>query len=818
MIDEHSNAPQTPPRLSSRQSAIFNLLRGIDTTEYPLSHWYLGALYAIENTHNPDRFSQAAQSIRELLEKLPRALGNVDVQANLPNFKQLRMNLHERFEVDKNAYENSWEGKAIDSHLGKTLTKINDYLEANQQPTRREQAQKAVESMDPLSNRLDAKIRERKRDKFHWLWGEFERILHHQLLPNEEEFSQHMEKFEDIVLDLLAPVTAQDQLEIQSILNRQYRSRHDTKRLFSLVKRTGANYMLFVNQVSDLSWLDDMNRRSYFSNPPGIEKLPGGRVNFPYWVPIDYLIRVADQDTKSVVDIVLKMGNVNNPLILNGIVKIALKATSIEQSLRLKKYAIEYMDSPYMIDQSNTIPKLIERWFGESNDATNAALELMKKVVSFHPDPETEEKVSRREKNPDDWAAILNPAPKFKSWEYQKIIEKTIRPLAEREPFEIACILIDAVATMITFRQYADNPTYSEDNSEYWCRRLDRPSSDYLRCEQDLVHTLTLACQKVFEKLPESITELNTILSRQQWKVFKRLRQHLYALHLNEETKPWIRKFVLIHPNYAKWSYRYEFQRMLRRACEQFGEELLTKEERVEIFDSILSGPSEDTDRIHPGDKFTKNISPKQRRLFHRMQLNPFSTVLFGKYSAYLKKLETETKDPITDEDYSPFGEIKSIAVSHRSPKSHGALANLEDEDLLAYINEWQSRHGPTRDWMDEVNIHALSGAFQKMFMGTVIPDENRLNFWLKNRDRIERPIYVQVMVGAMQKDVEKGEFQHIDRWLEFCQWVLSHSDTNTTKEGIHDGEKSRETPNWATSRRTVGEFIETCLGEKIRG
>jgi len=179
MIDDHSKASQNPLRLAPKQSAVLDLLKGLDTEEYPLSNWYLGALYAVANVHNPERFPQAAQSLRELMEKLPRVMQNTDVQADLPNLKQRRIDIHARFQDDKNNYKNSWKGKEIDSHLGETLTKIDGYLElSQQQPTRREQSQKAMESTDPLSNRLDAKTRKRKRDKYHQLWGVFEGIVH----------------------------------------------------------------------------------------------------------------------------------------------------------------------------------------------------------------------------------------------------------------------------------------------------------------------------------------------------------------------------------------------------------------------------------------------------------------------------------------------------------------------------------------------------------------------------------------------------------------------------------------------------------------
>ena len=58
-----------PLVLTSRQRAVLEALKSKETEKYPVSEWYLGALYALDNPYNPDRVSQAAHSLRELLSK-----------------------------------------------------------------------------------------------------------------------------------------------------------------------------------------------------------------------------------------------------------------------------------------------------------------------------------------------------------------------------------------------------------------------------------------------------------------------------------------------------------------------------------------------------------------------------------------------------------------------------------------------------------------------------------------------------------------------------------------------------------------------------
>ena len=71
MMEDNREFRETMPlELSAPQRAVVDALQRHDSDRYPLSRWYLGALYAIDNRYNPDRWSQAGQSLRELLEKL----------------------------------------------------------------------------------------------------------------------------------------------------------------------------------------------------------------------------------------------------------------------------------------------------------------------------------------------------------------------------------------------------------------------------------------------------------------------------------------------------------------------------------------------------------------------------------------------------------------------------------------------------------------------------------------------------------------------------------------------------------------------------
>ena len=464
------------------------------------------------------------------------------------------------------------------------------------------------------------------------------------------------------------------------------------------------------------------------------------------------------------------------------------------------------------------IIELLKKPFLFDRELADFTSSFLTKLIGFVPDPTAEEKQARRLENLQDWTTVLKPSPLFNQWEYEEIIEDGIRPLCEKEPYQIARILLDATTSMIRLSKHQEelDKEGDEDYSEIWCQRLNELDDlSYGESKEVLVHTLTFACEKVYEKSPESIEVLDQTLRNQRWRVFKRLRQHLYALNPNEQTLPWIREFILQYKYYDKWEYDYEFQQMIRTACDHFGASLLDDEEQTTIFDAILSGPSKEDFREWMGERFTEEEFQQWQHNFHRMQLHPFAPLLTGEYQSRFLELEDAEEKPLSDEDYSPVSKTESRMISNRSPSSPKELAELGDEELLTYINAWQEEHRDENDWSVKITIEALADAFRTVFKDTIISDEKRLTFWLKeNRDRIERPVYARAIVRAIQEYVKEQHYERLDLWFEFCEWVLSHPDTE--RDQGEGGDEYREQPDWGSSRRAAGDFVGGCLKEDM--
>lgn len=802
-----------PLNLSARQQDVLQSLRSRETDRYPLSQWYLGALNTVSDKHNSDRFSQAAHSLRELIEKLPLVIHESDVQVGRYDVTSHRRDIYNRLQKDRKRYADGWSSRRIDPQLSNTLRRVENYFKSVQRPSRREKIQRSVASIDPLADQLDKRIQDSKLQQILHLWQELEQIAHHRRTPKASEFEESLRSLEVIILDLLAPITAQDQNEIQSILSQTCRSNEDANRLFELIEKRGANYVLFFRHAQDTSWISLLKERGYFSNPPNSEDLGDGQVSLRNWWPIVYLSRVSSKSPDEVVDIVLTMPPTDNPRVYKYILATALNVPG-PVSIRLMPKLLEHRKL-----RLQTIPhrfaELLAYLAKESQ--SSAALEIAESIIRFLPDPHAEYKRNRRGENAGDWTTLLEPSPQFSDLDYRMILEKGLNPLAEKRPYDVARLLIDVVAEMIELRMHGEElkQANGQDKSEIWCRRLRGEDSRNPTPEEAVVFALTSACEKTFAQLPELALELDCELKKQPWRIFQRLRHHLYALFPNGLTLPRIRASILGYGHYGQREFSHEFQRMARRASDHYKDELLARSERISIFDRVVNGPPESQFRTWMGSNFSEQAFEAYKRHFHRKQLRPFASILFGQYVTYFENLEGADDSTISDEDYGPVGEIISGGVRQQSPLAPSEMMKLNDEELLSYVNEWESERRNPANPLVEICIEGLAEAFKATFREVILPNSKRFKFWLENKHRIERPIYVRAILNELEGQIRAKVLGRSNETLELTEWILTHPDKDAS-EGYEVGERSRQDPKWNSSRLAVIDLFQTCLGEEI--
>ena len=205
-----------PLALTQRQQSVLRALEEVEDTRYRMSLYYLGALYALDNPYNPDRISQAAHSLREILDKLPRIVPRSDLPKPY-DIHSKRLELADRIARDRERYSEGWVGE-IDNELGATIEDVAMFLDNHRQPTRRENIRAVLKHFDPLTDRFDRQASARRLGRVSDLQKEVEVFAHHGGGDDEEALWKCIYELEEVILHVLAPTTAENQEEILSIL------------------------------------------------------------------------------------------------------------------------------------------------------------------------------------------------------------------------------------------------------------------------------------------------------------------------------------------------------------------------------------------------------------------------------------------------------------------------------------------------------------------------------------------------------------------------------------------------------------------------
>ena len=331
---------------------VWRALRAKAQPKYSLHDWYLGALVALASTEdsNPDRLAQAGNSLRELLEKLPRALGTEVIGPDTNALKQKREAAGAALiRVKEQQFANGWIGQGITIELSSALEKFEEYVELSNRPSRRERTFAGLKKLDPMMQALPQQLQQGKWQRYNSVSKQLEDFTHHRSSGNDDDITNCLTQVEDLVLDFMAPITADDQNQLLQIISKEASaSEEEIKTALRLIERRGANCAFFFQSVHDCAWIKPLEMAGYFKTPSPVEPAGEGLVAFPVWWPMDFLKRIAADAPDEVLRILLAMDRTNNPQVLDGVVEIASQLP-IELAVRLEPMITEYINNPFHV-------------------------------------------------------------------------------------------------------------------------------------------------------------------------------------------------------------------------------------------------------------------------------------------------------------------------------------------------------------------------------------------------------------------------------------------------------------------------------------
>jgi len=206
-------------QLVGQQRALLEAFREIDQR---LGEMYLGALAVLQQPFNGERFSQAAHTLRELINRLPASLGL--------GGDALAERLGDRLQRPEQAWENAvrrsdcysdggWSGQ-IDQPLSRALKSIHEFFVWKKQhrPRRREELTETVRRLDASGRRLPPRLEVLVVAQWDDTRDYFIGVCHYRLEVQAGEYFAYLDAFERFVLDRLRPRTFADFDAVDAIL------------------------------------------------------------------------------------------------------------------------------------------------------------------------------------------------------------------------------------------------------------------------------------------------------------------------------------------------------------------------------------------------------------------------------------------------------------------------------------------------------------------------------------------------------------------------------------------------------------------------
>ena len=206
----HQEKQTSNEDLNDNQRKVWETLNEKEYQKWPLSSFYLGAIRVIDNQNNPDRFAQAAHSLRELFEKLSWTFSGNEQKRPSFDFNQQASRCQGRLNKDKERYSSGWKNKTIDTELIKTLESISFFFTSYIGPSRMDRIILAYQKNKRWKNNSSP-------EEFKKLWNKLQRIAHHSS-DKQSKCEQLLDDCDKFLYKLLCPSYGQGASQNKNII------------------------------------------------------------------------------------------------------------------------------------------------------------------------------------------------------------------------------------------------------------------------------------------------------------------------------------------------------------------------------------------------------------------------------------------------------------------------------------------------------------------------------------------------------------------------------------------------------------------------
>ena len=708
--------------LSPKQQRMYRELLKIDKRA---AEAYKGALTVLRNRENSDRFSQSAHSLREISAIITR-------KVSIP-------------QKAEEAFKKKLEKQFIE---------------------------KPALLPFPAGKKTKALIRE---------WGNlqdfFVAVSHHEKDVSEEELLSKLSEFEAILLQFLKPVPITLE-ELDSLLGIQSPTQDDIKRLSELLKHpTHVEY--FFLRLTWPGWLTPLEEHGFFSKPSeGISE--GDYIMFPTWPLSKYLIKVAGEKPREVMDIIKSMKETDNFRVHINLIHCALRMPS-SVAKEMVPLAKKWITLPY----PNLVPtELAELCIKLSNEnEVEPALDLLETLLDVK---------SRDGEIP---VSLKEAQPHFGIWWYEQILNKVVFIVLKKEPCKVIKILCSKLSKAIRLER-PDEDSFYNDLSYIWRPAIENHSQNM--DDRDVKNLLVTTIRESLETIGKSDKKIFNncyqSLSKFSYPIFRRIELQLMRLFpdlLGSEIQNALSQ-KKVFEDICLW---HEYYHLIR---EQYSK--LPRRLKENILKWIEEGP--DIKRFESWYKERRNTLPTQEEKdayeanWQTSYLSALKDVVPLEWKERWNELVAKYGEP-DNPDFHFYTE--PVRVGPTSPLTKEEVKKRTPQEVVNYLRTWK----PSKDF----SAPSMEGLGR--ILSEVISEDPSNYVRVCLEFKTLHHVYIYNLISGFREAVKKGNVFDWSPVILFCNDILTTSETDE----IHADEANLY--DWKSVKGAIADLLEEGLKNK---
>ncbi len=719
--------------LSIHDSEIIKELQKIDKET---ANAYIGALIVLGGKENPDRFSQAAHSLREVTALISR-------KVSMP-------------QKIKKCDSSNKTNESLKEKLKKKFVEKSELIP----PPAVEEVKKLIEKWDELNRYFTA-------------------VSHHGKHTTDEEFASKLSEFEAILLYFLRPAPEVIE-ELDQLLKIQTPSDKNIEKLKELLRHpTYVRY--FFSRLSSPDWLVPLEKQGFFSKPPS-EIKEGGYVIFPDWPLTKYLIKIAKNKPRDVMEIIKEMEKTDNFRVHIDLIDCAIQMPS-SVAKEIVPFIKDWVDTPYLTLLPEKIGELAVKLIHEGE--TNAALGTLDILFDV-------KRKETRIKVLDDEVLIIEVQPFFNLCQYGQILNKITSEFLQKEPCKVAEILCEKLQKAIELEMETEN---FYDASYIWRPAIEEytQNMDDMDVKNLLVTSIRDSLEALAKSNPEVFKRCFKLLSNYKYSIFRRIGLYLMRrfpeLLRDEILKVFSNKKVFedIH----LW---HEYYHLLRTQFSRLSEDVRNK-----ILGWIGEGPDLRNFESWYEKEVGKSPTEKEKKAYKEHWQFRYLSAIKDDIPSNWKEIWNELVTKYGESKHPDFHFYMESFVGPTSPLSKEKLEKMNLKDVITYLKSWippTERFDPSREGLGRVLEEVVS---EKPNEFTEVCEDFK-DF---------PPVYIYYLLNGFREAIKKGYKIEWEPIVYFCNDIL----LSPSKEFCTTGEDRYY--NLKSVKGAIADLLEEGLKSK---